>query len=125
LSLELEPPADGTLARGDRARLSQVVSKLVENAIKFTPPGGKIVVRAEREGAHVRVSVRDTGRGIPEDWIGRIFDRWTNARRTPRDGPGLGLAIANHIVELHGGVMGVESRVGDGSLFWFTIPAAS
>jgi signal transduction histidine kinase len=125
LSLKLEPPAEGTLVHCDRARLSQVVSKLVENAVKFTPPGGAIVVRAEREAEKVRVSVHDTGRGISEDWLGRIFDRRENARRTPRDGPGLGLAIANQIVELHGGTMGVESRVGDGSTFWFTIPIAS
>jgi signal transduction histidine kinase len=122
LALQLEAP-EGLIALCDLARLQQIVSKLVGNALKFTPAGGRVLVRAERDGSRVRISVRDTGRGIPQERLRDVFDRAANARRTPRDGPGLGLAIARGLVELQGGAIGVESRVAEGSLFWFTLPA--
>lgn len=122
LALKVEAP-EGLIATCDRARLLQIVNKLLGNALKFTPAGGQVLVRAEREGGAVRVAVRDTGRGIAPERIGEIFDRAANARRSPRDGPGLGLAIARGLVELQGGAIGVESRQGEGSLFWFTLPA--
>jgi signal transduction histidine kinase len=115
--------ADAPVALCDRNRVVQIVSKLLSNALKFTEPGGEVVVRVERDGDHVRVSVRDTGRGIPSHCLEEIFDRAANARRTPRDGPGLGLAIARGLVELQGGSIGVKSRVSEGSLFWFLLKA--
>ncbi len=125
IELRLQAPPEPLNARCDRARVSQIVAKLVGNALRFTPAGGEVVVAATRDAAGgVRVTVRDSGCGIAADRIGEIFDRAANARRTPRDGPGLGLAIARGLVEAQGGAMGVESRPGEGSLFWFTLPAA-
>lgn len=121
--LDVELPDDPLFAFCDRARLVQIVSKLTGNAIRFTPSGGSIVVRASREAGSVRVSVTDTGRGIPADRVPTIFDYSANARRTPRDGPGLGLAIVKGLVELHGGRVAVESRVNEGSAFSFSLPA--
>jgi signal transduction histidine kinase len=115
--------ADSPMASCDRSRLLQILSKLMGNALRFTEAGGEIVVRVERDGDRVRVSVRDTGRGIPAELLEEIFDRAANARRSPRDGPGMGLAIARGLAELQGGSIGVESRVSEGSLFWFTLPA--
>lgn len=135
--LELESPGTPLIALSDRARLLQVVSKLLGNAIKFTNPEGRIVLRAEArpaaggtgtggEGAGVvRVSVSDTGRGIPADRLGSIFNHAANARRTPRDGPGLGLAIAQGFLSLQGRRIEVESRVDEGSVFSFTLPSPS
>jgi signal transduction histidine kinase len=119
-----EPPAEPVMALCERARLAQIVTKLVGNAIKFTQPGGRVTVRVGREGATVRVAVDDTGRGISPERLGEVFDHAANARRTPRDGPGLGLAIVRGLVELLGGAVGVESRVDEGSHFWFTLPAS-
>jgi signal transduction histidine kinase len=122
IDLGFESAGGPLTARCDRGRLVQIVSKLVGNALRFTAAGGKVLVRAERDGTSVRVSVRDTGRGIPPERLEEVFDRAANARRSPRDGPGLGLAIARGLVEVQGGAVGVESRVGEGSLFWFTLP---
>jgi signal transduction histidine kinase len=124
IRLELEFPGAPLGALCDRTRVIQIVSKLISNALRFTPPQGSIVLRASREGGTVRVSVTDTGRGIPADRLSSIFDYAANARRTPRDGPGLGLAIVRGMVELHGGRVSVESRVNEGSAFSFTLPAA-
>jgi signal transduction histidine kinase len=122
--LELELPNAPLMALCDRARLIQVVLKLVANAVKFTTPQGRVTIRASGESERVRVSVADTGRGIAADRLPAIFDRRANARRTPRDGPGLGLAIVQALVEAHGGNVGVESRAGEGSVFSFTLPVA-
>jgi signal transduction histidine kinase len=108
----------------DRARLTQIVSKLVGNALKFTAPGGRVSVRVAEENGRVRVSVSDTGRGIPSERFPGLFDHTVNARRSPRDGPGLGLAIVRGLVDLHGGELMVESRVGEGTTFAFTLPGA-
>jgi signal transduction histidine kinase len=124
ITLTLEAPSTRLVARCDPARVVQIVTKLVGNALRFTLPDGRIVIRLAGEEGRVRVSVSDTGRGIPPDRIPSIFDRMSNARRTPRDGPGLGLAIVRGLVELHGGEISVESRVGEGSVFTFTLPRA-
>lgn len=121
--IDLDLPDEALYAFCDRARLVQIVCKLTSNAMRFTPAGGSIVVRAWREGGSVRVTVADTGRGIPADRLPTIFEYAANARRTPRDGPGLGLAIVKGMVELHGGRVGVESRVNEGSIFSFSLPA--
>jgi signal transduction histidine kinase len=207
LDLRFEAPETPLFVRCDPARLLQIVSKLIGNAMKFTPSGGRIVVRvdgtppaspecgrnleptsgrlttprsadvpsaspergrnleptpgrlttprsadvpsaspergrndertspASRKdpeasssggaNADVSVTVSDSGRGIPAELLPEIFDHAANARRSPRDGPGLGLAIAKGLVEAQGGSMHVESRVGQGSTFVFTLPRVS
>jgi signal transduction histidine kinase len=122
IRLEFEGLARPLVAMVDRGRVVQVVSKLVGNALKFTPASGRVLVRMDQEGDFVRIAVTDTGRGIPPARLESIFDRAANARRSPRDGPGLGLPIVRGIVELHGGRVSVESRLNEGSRFIVTIP---
>jgi two-component system phosphate regulon sensor histidine kinase PhoR len=107
----------------DPPRLEQVLVNLIHNAVKFTPRGGSILVSAKQADAVVEFSVQDTGVGIAEENIGRIFERFykTDPARN-KSGTGLGLAIAKHMVEAHGGHIGVQSREGKGSRFFFTIP---
>jgi signal transduction histidine kinase len=124
VALEVEAAPERLPATCDRTRLLQVMSKLVGNALKFTPASGRVVVVIEEEPAWVRISVKDTGRGIALDRLATIFDHAANARRSPRDGPGLGLAIARGLVELQGGELTVQSREGEGSTFAFTLPRA-
>jgi signal transduction histidine kinase len=120
--LELEVPDTALIALSDRLRLLQVLSKLVGNAIKFSSAEGRVVVRAEGKGGAVRIAVSDSGRGIPAERLASIFDHTANARRTPRDGPGLGLAIAQGLLRLQGSHIEVESRVEKGSVFSFALP---
>ena len=107
----------------DSQRLEQVLINLIHNAIKFTRPGGEVLLGAESGPGEVRFSVRDTGVGIPADEVSRIFERFyrVDKSRTGR-GTGLGLSIAKHIVEAHKGRIWAESTEGQGSLFYFTIP---
>lgn len=108
----------------DAMRLEQVLANLVGNAVKFTERGGSVTVRAEASGEMVRVAVIDTGVGIPPEHLPHIFDRYWHARRQSRTvGTGLGLAIARGIVEAHGGSISVESALGGGTTFLFTLPA--
>jgi signal transduction histidine kinase len=109
--------------RCDHDRVIQLFSNLVGNAIKFTPEGGTITVRAAPDGAIVRFSVIDTGPGISADELPHVFDRYYQAQRRNRDGIGLGLSIARGIVEAHGGRIWVESEEGKGSTFSFTLAA--
>jgi signal transduction histidine kinase len=109
----------------DATRISQVLSNLVGNAVKFTPRGGMITISAEPAEGEVRFSVIDTGPGIPAEQLPHIFGRFWQAKASDRRGIGLGLAIAKGIVEAHGGRIWVESSVGLGSTFYFTLPAAS
>ena len=102
IELRFEAPNEPVVAHCDRTRLPQILSKLVDNAIKFTSPEGHVVITVDVDAGNARVAVRDTGRGIPAERFGEIFDHAANARRTPRDGPGLGLAIANGLVEAQG-----------------------
>jgi two-component system, chemotaxis family, sensor kinase Cph1 len=106
----------------DRDRIFQVLSNLVGNAIKFTPEGGSIFVRAETESTGVRVTVSDTGPGIPPDQLANLFDRYWQARRSDQEGSGLGLFIAKGIVEAHGGRIWTEARAGAGATFIFMLP---
>jgi len=109
----------------DAARIQQVLSNLVGNAVKFTPRDGHVTVCAEPIDGGVRFGVIDTGPGIPPDQVPHIFGRFWQAMPSDRRGIGLGLAIAKGIVEAHGGMIWVESNVGLGSTFYFTLPSAS
>jgi signal transduction histidine kinase len=122
LSSVLSPDLPGICV--DRGRILQVLSNLIGNAIKFTPDGGEITLHARPEAGSVRFAVTDTGPGIAPDQMQRIFGRFWQARATDRRGLGLGLTIAKSIVEAHGGRIGAESRAGEGSEFWFTVPRA-
>jgi len=111
---------------GDRRRLQQVLTNLVANAIKFTPVGGTINVRASCAGPLCEVQVQDNGVGIAPEIVPTLFQRYTRGPSSNRDagGTGLGLLIVREIVEAHGGAVGVESTPGAGSRFWFRLPAA-
>ena len=109
----------------DGQRIEQVLTNLVSNAIKFTPPHGQVTISADVEPDAVRFTVADTGRGIPADAVPRVFDKFFQVQSSTESGAkgtGLGLAIVKHIVELHGGHVAVESVVGQGSRFSFTLP---
>jgi signal transduction histidine kinase len=109
----------------DAGRIGQVLSNLVGNALKFTPRGGSVIVEARDEGTgEVRLSVRDTGEGIPEEALPHVFERFWQQEGHAARGTGLGLYIAKGIVDAHHGRIWVTSRVGEGSEFAFTVPAA-
>jgi len=125
LALEVELPDESVHVLADLERMSQVVTNIVHNAIKFTPSGGRITVRARQTATEVVYSVADTGPGIAAQDLARIFERFYKADRARAGGgTGLGLAIAKHIVQGHGGRIWAESRLGDGSTFFFTLPLA-
>ncbi len=126
LKLRWQRPSQTLWVQGNARRLRQVLENLLSNAIKYTPPGGWIEVTARREEAHVLVSVRDTGLGIPREAQSRLFERFYRVR-TPETqhipGVGLGLAIVKSIIEKHKGRIWVESAPGQGSVFSFILPA--
>jgi signal transduction histidine kinase len=125
--IALQSEVDNSLyARCDRPRIIQVLGNLVGNALKFTPEGGKVTVRANSfEGEEVLISVSDTGPGISEEHLERVFDRYWQAEETRRQGTGLGLAIAKGIIEAHGGRIWARSRINEGSTFLFTLIEAA
>ncbi len=125
LGLEVSLPPGLPLIRADCERVQQVVTNLVHNAIKFTPPNGRITCGARAEGACVVIWVRDTGVGISPEDLPRVFERFYKADRARSGGgTGLGLAISKHIVQAHGGLIWAESEVGRGSTFYFSLPTA-
>jgi signal transduction histidine kinase len=129
-SVDFESDLDPRLpiVAGDRDRLIQVVSNLVNNAVKYSPDGGKVTLSTRSEDGFALVSVADTGLGIPPDEIGHVFERFRRVRSGAAQsipGTGLGLTIVKQIVEMHGGKIWVESAVGHGSAFHFTIPLAA
>ena len=118
-------PGDLPPVAGDKGRLLQVFDSLLDNAIKFSPRGGKIVVAVEEAGTMVRAFVSDQGIGIPGDQQERIFERFYQVDGSARrrfGGAGLGLTISKRIVEAHGGKIWVESEPEKGSIFYFAIP---
>ncbi|MFW6201820.1 MAG: PAS domain S-box protein [Gemmatimonadota bacterium] len=122
--LDADPMNEPVAVLADRDRILQVLSNLVENAIKFTPEGGRVTIGAERRDAEVRIQVSDTGIGMSAEEVANVFDRFWQARRADRGGAGLGLAICKGIVEAHGGRIRVESEPGEGSTFSFTLRLA-
>jgi len=132
-ALALEVAPDLPPANADPQRLRQVVANLVWNALRHTPAGSRVTVRAaltprhakrsEASSAELVVSVSDNGPGIAPEELAHVFDRFWRGKRAGSEGSGLGLAIANELVRAHGGRMWVESKVGQGSTFYFTIPA--
>ena len=111
--------------RGDETQLISMFTNLVENAVKYTPPGGKVEVTGGSEGNEIVVSVSDTGIGIPEGNLARIFERFyrvDKARSKATGGTGLGLSIVKHVAENHGGRVTVESVLGEGTTFTVYLP---
>jgi two-component system, OmpR family, phosphate regulon sensor histidine kinase PhoR len=123
LSLNLQERLPDIAA--DRRRLAEVLQNLLDNAMQYTPPGGQIMLSASADASELTFTVSDTGIGIPQADQPRIFERFYRvdaARSREVGGTGLGLAIAKHLVEVHGGRIWVESEVGQGSQFHFTVP---
>jgi signal transduction histidine kinase len=128
ITLKQELPAALPPVRADRAKLRRVIVNLLSNALKFTSKGGRVTVCIEQSDALLRISVEDTGVGIAAEDIPLLFDKYEQARhRATRGekGTGLGLYITRQLVELHGGTIHVESEVGRGSTFSFTLPVIS
>jgi signal transduction histidine kinase len=125
VELVQEAPEEGLELQGDRALLETAVGNLIDNAIKFTPAGGKVAYGANRTEAGFRLWVRDNGKGIDPDDLPHIFDRFYRGRGEAADGSGLGLALVKSIVEAHGGEVRVESDPGLGSQFTLDFPAGS
>jgi two-component system phosphate regulon sensor histidine kinase PhoR len=123
LTLRVECGGDLPKVRIDSQRMEQVLVNLIHNGVKFTRPGGEVVLSAEADNSFVRFAVRDTGSGIPADEVTRIFERFYRVDKSRTgSGTGLGLSIAKHIVESHAGKIWAESVEGQGSTFYFTIP---
>jgi len=123
LELDVAPQLDTVIA--DERKLKQVVVNLLANAVKFTPDGGTITLRAVRENGHVRLAVHDTGIGIAPEDQARIFEEFqqaTHLTEKSREGTGLGLALSKRMVELHGGTISVDSAPGKGSTFTVALP---
>ena len=122
------PSANLPRVLGDADLLREVLRNLLDNAIQYTPPGGRIEVTTTANGNSATVTVADTGIGIPQSDQSRIFERFyrvDDTRSREAGGTGLGLAIAKHIVEAHGGEIWVESAIGEGSRFHFSVPLAA
>jgi two-component system phosphate regulon sensor histidine kinase PhoR len=120
-----EPAPEGATAWCDAEAVSQILSNLMENAVKYTPAGGKITAGARPQGRTIEIFVRDTGIGIPEEDLPRLFERFyrvDKARSRELGGTGLGLSIVKHLVAAHHGATRVESKVNQGSTFYFTLP---
>jgi PAS domain S-box-containing protein len=127
ISFKIDCANDNLIAWADPDRISEVLTNLLGNAIKFTPTNGRVTVSMTQNGdGWVKVSVADTGPGIPADEAARIFDKFYQVTQTEKQkarGTGLGLSIAKALVEMHGGKIWLESQAGKGSTFCFTLPA--
>ncbi|MBM3275826.1 MAG: HAMP domain-containing histidine kinase, partial [Candidatus Sericytochromatia bacterium] len=125
LAVAVEVPKAGMAVHMDSRRIGQVLLNLLSNAIKFTPDGGRISVRASATDGALRCEVTDSGIGIADNDVPKLFRRFSQIEPGPRRhvGTGLGLSICKAIVEAHGGEIGVSSEKGRGSTFWFTLPA--
>lgn len=125
--IEIEVTPTNTTVVADEERLARVITNLVSNALKFSPKNTKILVFAETENCFAKISVKDHGRGIPEELLPSIFDRFTQVKSSDsrlKGGSGLGLSICKALVELHGGEITAVSKESEGSTFSFTVPLA-
>ncbi len=125
IAVSLHPSGEGDVVLGDRDRIDQVFTNLLDNAIKFTPSGGEITVTCRRKNRQIETAIRDTGIGIPPKEQGKIFNRLHQVQTgqpSRGKGAGLGLFIAKQLVELHGGTIRVKSRPGQGSEFAVSLP---
>ena len=123
LSHQMDPKID--MIWGEAVLIEETLTNILLNAVKYTPDGGRVGLDVRLDGTSVQISVTDTGIGIPEVALPRIFEefyRADNARAAERDGTGLGLAFARQVVERHGGRIWVRNNPGGGSIFTFTLP---
>jgi PAS domain S-box-containing protein len=125
LTLRVAADADLPAVEADRAQIERVIANLVTNAIRATESGGAIDVTASARAGWLAISVRDTGRGIPADYLARVFEPFVQAPNAASGGAGLGLAISRRIVRMHGGQILVRSELGKGTTFSFTLPLAT
>ncbi|MFB0545698.1 MAG: sensor histidine kinase, partial [Anaerolineae bacterium] len=128
VELVTDLPPELPMIDGDAQRLSQVLLNLINNALRYTPTGGRITLAAWPVGSLLEVSVADTGQGIAPQDLPHVFDRFYRAdksRARSSGGSGLGLAIVKHLVEAHGGRIWVESELGQGTRFTFTLPLSA
>ncbi|MGB9791764.1 MAG: two-component system histidine kinase PnpS [Thermacetogeniaceae bacterium] len=125
LTLTTVLPSEPVVVKADRDQIEQVLLNLLDNSLKYTPSGGEVEVSLRREGKEAVVAVKDTGIGIPREDLPRIFERFyrvDKARSRKLGGTGLGLSIVKHIIEAHRGRVWVESELGKGSTFYFSLP---
>jgi histidine kinase len=128
VSLASDVPVELPPVQADRERVHQVLFNLVDNAVRFTPPGGAVTVSAHTHNGSIEIAVADTGVGIGPEHLPRLFERFyrVDPSRSREDGgTGIGLAIARSVVEAHGGHIHAESRLGTGSVFTFDLPVAA
>jgi PAS domain S-box-containing protein len=121
LELEIDAPVELPWVSVDRLQMERVINNLVINALRHTRQGGIRISAAERD-SHVAVSIQDTGSGIPTEYLPHIFDKFVQVPGSPTGGAGLGLTISKSIVEAHGGQISVQSQLGSGTTFTFTLP---
>jgi signal transduction histidine kinase len=125
IMLETDAPRDLPGVQADTTRLQYVFANLLSNALQYTAPGGRVTLRARADEDAVRFEVSDTGRGIPAEYLERVFEQFFRVPGDVREpGAGLGLAIVKEIIEAHGGTVNAQSRAGEGSTFSFTLPRA-
>ncbi len=127
INIQCEIPADLPQVNGDSSAIAQIFLNLIENAIKYNNPGGEVIISAKDLGPFIEISVCDNGIGIPADDLPRIFERFyrvDKARSRELGGTGLGLSIVKHLVQAHGGEVSVQSQLGRGTIFRFTLPKA-
>jgi signal transduction histidine kinase len=125
VALTVSLPSDEVSLCADPQRIEQVLTNLIHNALKFTPAGGQVAVSLRVEGDQALMAVTDTGVGIAPEHQAAVFEKFFQVRQDSPSGlggSGLGLYIAKSLVEAHGGQMGLESALGRGSRFWFSLP---
>lgn len=122
ISLKTEIENANILVHADLAMMERVLHNLIDNAIKHTPEDGEVNIQLESSGSHVKVSVSNTGEGIPEDDLEHIFDRYFTKSKTGSEGTGLGLAIVKNILEIHDSVINVRSSLKEKTTFFFQLP---
>jgi NtrC-family two-component system sensor histidine kinase KinB len=125
LALRVDIPEGLPPMAADRGKVERVITNLVTNAIRATDAGGAIDITAARRAGFVAISVRDTGRGIPHDYLARVFEPFVQVPNASAGGAGLGLSISRRIVQAHGGQITVRSEPGQGTTFTFTLPVAA